>query len=197
MLLYKFMGSFKYIHVENTCVIYTAMFYHAFWLQAKFKFLLFFLLAFKGRLLRFRKGKMLSISKGLLEDIHFLGDISDEVQDKNSWYRWYLTLQYYLQFELKDVFPLTIKQWSLVLFQRRKCRSLFYRQPLPLLYMFCPGLLWLFSVFCTRAPSWKDGQSSGSAVPWLRLHLSIQWTWVQPTVGELRSDMPQGQKNKT
>ena len=43
-----------------------------------------FFLAFTGRLLRFRKGKRLSISKGLLEDIHFLGDLRDEVQDKNS-----------------------------------------------------------------------------------------------------------------
>ena len=52
--------------------------------KQKFKFLLFFLLAFKGRLLRFRKGKELSISKGLLEDMHFLGDLRDEVQDKKS-----------------------------------------------------------------------------------------------------------------
>ena len=52
--------------------------------KQKFKFLLFFLLALKGRLLRFWKGKKLSISKGLLEDMHFLGDLRDEVQDKKS-----------------------------------------------------------------------------------------------------------------
>ena len=43
----------------------------------------------------------------------------------------------------------------------------------------------------------KEFLGTSLAVQWLGLHLPIQGVLVQSLVGELRSHMPRGQKNKT
>ena len=41
-----------------------------------------------------------------------------------------------------------------------------------------------------------EGMGTSLAVQWLRLHLPTQVVWVQSMLGELRPQMPHGQKKK-